>query len=241
MPPKSELSDPERWQDELTGMRFVWVKGGCYDMGCGAWTAHCDTDEMPVHKVCVDGFWMGQYEVTQKEWQTIMGENPSLSAYGDHYPVEKVSWSEVQTFIQKLEKQSKNRFCLPSEAQWEYACRSCGKQQKYAGKGVDLNHVGWFNENSLFITHSVGNKAPNDLDLYDMSGNVSEWCQDNYQADAYKRHASKNPLILSGNEKVVRGGDWSDELPQLRCSARRSYNKDMKSKDLGFRLIRINP
>ena len=244
-PPQStsESSDPNRWQDSTTGMKFIWIEGGCYEMGCGSWTSQCNSDETPVHKVCVDGFWMGKFEVTQKEWQIIMGENPSLSAYGNYYPVEKVSWSEVQSYIQKLEKKTGNKFRLPSEAEWEYACRSCGKPQKYSGEGVDLNHMGWFSGNSQFITHSVGSKSPNELGIYDMSGNVSEWCQDSYQASAYQKHPQKNPHIniTASSEKVVRGGDWSDNFSRLRCSERRGYHKDMKSKDLGFRLIRINP
>ncbi|KPA10007.1 secreted protein containing Sulphatase-modifying factor domain protein [Candidatus Magnetomorum sp. HK-1] len=236
----SDSSDDQKWEEPVTGMSFIWVEGGCFEMGCGSWSGQCDIDEMPVHKVCVDGFWMGQYEVTQKEWKAIMDENPSLSAYGDNYPVEKVSWNVVQTYINKLQKQSDNQFRLPTEAEWEYACRSGGKPHKYAGKVLDINYLGWFSGNSLFITHSVGNKAPNDLGLYDMSGNVSEWCQDSYQSNAYKKHSLKNPVIKRGNEKVVRGGDWSDELPCLRSSDRRSYPKDLKSKDLGFRLIRIH-
>jgi len=229
----------KRWQEPVTGMAFIRIAGGCYDMGCGDWTAQCDSDELPVHKVCVDDFWMGQYEVTQNEWEIIMGENPSLSAYGKHYPVEKVSWKEVQAFIRKLEKKSKHRFQLPTEAQWEFACRSGGQPYKYAGTGMDINHVGWFNENSLLITHSVGSKAPNLLDLFDMSGNVSEWCQDAYQSDAYKKHAKNNPVVRRKGKKVVRGGDWSDDYSHLRCADRRGYSSDLKSKDLGFRLIRL--
>jgi formylglycine-generating enzyme required for sulfatase activity len=236
---KTESFEKDQWVESITGMKFAWIKGGCYDMGCGSWTAQCDTDETPVHKVCVKGFWMGQYEVTQMEWQTIMENNPSLSAYGNYYPVEKVSWNDVQTYIQKLEKKSGHQFRLPTEAEWEYACRSCGKPQKYSGKGLDLNHIGWFAENSQLITHSVGYKAPNDFDLYDMSGNVAEWCLDSYQDGAYKNHSKNSPVNKNGDEKVVRGGDWSDEYQRLRCSDRRGFHKDMKSSDLGFRLIRI--
>jgi formylglycine-generating enzyme required for sulfatase activity len=232
-------TDRNQWQDPTTGMIFVFVNGGCYDMGCGKWSSQCDPDEYPVHEVCVNDFWMGQFEVTQNEWQIIMGKNPSMSAYGSHYPVEKVSWNDIQTFISKLGKQSNQKFRLPTEAEWEFACRSGGKQQKYSGKGIDINHFGWFKENSMFITHGVGVKSPNLLDLFDMSGNVSEWCQDTYQSDAYKKHRKHNPQVNRGNVKVVRGGDWSDQYNHLRCSDRRGYASNLKSKDLGFRLIRI--
>jgi len=228
-----------QWQESVTGMVFVFIKGGCYEMGCGEWTGQCDPDEFPVHKVCVDDFWMGQYEVTQNEWQTIMEKNPSMSAYGSHYPVEKVSWDDVQTFIHKLKQQSKQNFRLPTEAQWEFACRSGGKSQKYSGKGLDINHLGWFKENSMFITHGVGIKSPNALNLFDMSGNVSEWCIDAYQPEAYKTHHKNNPLVKNGKIKVVRGGDWSDKYNNLRCSDRRGYSCSLKSKDLGFRLVRL--
>jgi len=232
-------TDGKQWQDTTTGMAFVLVKGGCYEMGCGEWSGQCDPDEFPVHQVCVDDFWMGQYEVTQNEWQIIMEKNPSLSAYGSYYPVEKVSWDDVQTFIKKLEKQSNQKFRLPTEAEWEFACRSGGKPQKYSGKGIDINHLGWFKENSMFITHGVGIKSPNSLDLFDMSGNVSEWCQDAYQPTAYKNHRKNNPQVNRGKVKVVRGGDWSDKFNNLRCSDRRGYASSLKSKDLGFRLIRL--
>ena len=232
-------TDQKQWQETITGMVFIYVKGGCYEMGCGKWTGQCDPDEYPLHKVCVDDFWMGQYEVTQNEWQIIMEKNPSMSAYGSHYPVEKVSWDDVQIFIEKLEKRTKQKFRLPTEAEWEYACRSGGKSQKYSGRGLDINHLGWFNENSMFITHGVGIKSSNLLDLYDMSGNVSEWCTDAYQPEAYKKHRKNSPHVKHGKVKVVRGGDWSDQYNNLRCSDRRGYASDMKSKDVGFRLIRL--
>jgi formylglycine-generating enzyme required for sulfatase activity len=232
-------TDRKHWQDKTTGMTFVFVKGGCYKMGCGEWSGQCDPDEFPVHQVCVDDFWIGQFEVTQNEWEIIMGKNPSMSAYGSHYPVERVSWDDIQTFISKLEIQSKQNFRLPTEAEWEFACRSGGKPQKYSGKGIDINRLGWFKENSTNITHGVGIKSSNLLDLFDMSGNVSEWCQDAYQPKAYKKHRKNKPLVNRGKVKVVRGGDWSDKFNNLRCSDRRGYASDLKSKDLGFRLIRL--
>ncbi|THB71699.1 MAG: formylglycine-generating enzyme family protein [Desulfovibrio sp.] len=93
----------EEWVEPVTGMEFVWVPGGCYEMGCGAWTEDCDEDEFPVHEVCVDSFWMGKYEVTQGQWAAVMGGNPSYFANGDSHPVERVSWEDSQAFIEQLE------------------------------------------------------------------------------------------------------------------------------------------
>ncbi len=123
------------WKEPVTGMEFVWVPGGCYEMGCGNWTSDCFRDEKPVHEVCVDGFWMGKTEVTQGQWKQIMGENPAWFKKGDNYPVEKVRWPEVEKFAKKLSSLSTDayKFRFPTEAEWEYAARSGGKPEKYAG------------------------------------------------------------------------------------------------------------
>jgi formylglycine-generating enzyme required for sulfatase activity len=126
----------------------------------------------------VDGFWIGKYEVTQIEWQRVMGNN--LSDFkGDRNPVEEVSWNDAQEFIKRLNAKGNGMFRLPTEAEWEYAARSGGKDEKYAG-GDGVERVAWYRSNSRGKTHPVGTKAPNCLGLYDMSGNVWEWCQDWY-------------------------------------------------------------
>ena len=119
------------WTDPVTGMAFVWVPGGCYEMGCGAWQSNCGDDEKPARQVCLNGFWMGKYEVTQAEWRRIMANNPSRFT-GDRLPVTNISWDDVQEFVRKLNSHSSNSkpFRLPTEAEWEYACRSGGKPEQ---------------------------------------------------------------------------------------------------------------
>ncbi|MDB4444681.1 PEGA domain-containing protein, partial [bacterium] len=158
----------EVWRESVTGMEFVWVPGGCYEMGCGSWTSDCDGDEKPVHEVCVDGFWMGKYEVTQGQWKLVMGSNPSHFKKGDNYPVELVSWNDAKGFKRKLSSMNRGKytFRLPTEAEWEYACRSGGQPEEYAG-GSDVDRVGWYLDNSGHSTHPVGTKTANGLGIYD--------------------------------------------------------------------------
>ena len=228
------------WTDPVTGMAFVWVPGGCYQMGCGSWTSDCANDEKPVHEVCVDGFWLGKYEVAQGQWRKIMGSYPSEFTKGDNYPVERVSWNDVQEFIGKLNRKKNGsfQFRLPTEAEWEYASRSGGKAEKYSG-GSDVNRVAWHGESWSNGHHAVGTKTPNGLGIYDMSGNVWEWCEDIYDSNAYTKHERNNPVISSGgSSRVSRGGSWSYGPGGVRCAYRdRSYPSNRYSY-LGFRLLR---
>jgi formylglycine-generating enzyme required for sulfatase activity len=234
-------------------MEFVFVPGGCYEMGCGNWTSDCFRDEKPVHEVCVDGFWMGKTEVTQGQWKQVMGENPAKFKKGDNYPVEKAIWAEIEKFIKKLSSSTNGafKFRLPTEAEWEYACRSGGKPEQYAG-GSDLDQVAWYYGNSNDSTHAVGTKAPNGLGLFDMNGNVHEWVADTYRVWSYKKHKRNNPLFMLKDgdlgtlQQVYRGGGWNSKPKFSRCAARsmeltidippllRAYRKN----DLGFRLVR---
>jgi formylglycine-generating enzyme required for sulfatase activity len=138
---------------------------------------------------------MGKTEVTQGQWKQIMGENPAKFKKGDNYPFENAIWAEIEKFIVKLSSLSTDayKFRVPTEAEWEYACRSGGKQEKYAG-GSDLDQVAWYRGNSNRSTHAVATKAPNGLGLFDMIGNVNEWCADTYRGWAYKKHKRDNPL-----------------------------------------------
>ena len=189
-----------------TDIEMVLVKGGCYQMGDTFGDGF--TDEKPVHEVCVDDFYLGKYEVTQGQWQAVMGNNPAYFKNGDNYPVENISWNNAQEFIQKLNQKAGKRYRLPTEAEWEYAARSGGSGEKWAGTSneAELGDYAWYYANSGNKTHSVGEKRPNGLGLYDMSGNVWEWCQDIYNAHAYQQHSQTNP-IYEGSEtsRVLRG------------------------------------
>ncbi len=227
------------WRDPVTGMEFVWVPGGCYEMGCGSWDGDCYKYSKPVHEVCVDGFWMGKFEVTQGQWKKVMGNNPSHFKKGDRHPVEKVCWNDAKEFIRKLTSMNQGRyeFRLPTEAEWEYACRSGGKKEKYSG-GTDVNRLAWYSGNSGRSTHEVGTKAPNGLGIYDMSGNVWEWCEDGYEKHAYSKHQRKNPIIEGSPGQVYRGGSWLSSARGSRSANRGSYFGWIKSYNVGFRLLR---
>ena len=245
----SRIEEPssrtKTWKDPVTGMEFVWVAGGCYEMGCGSWAGDCDNDEKPVHKVCLDGFWMGKYEVTQGQWKKVMGKNPSRFKASflknrDNYPVEKVSWNDAKDFISKLNSRSSYKFRLPTEAEWEHAARSGGKAEKYSGSN-NVGAVAWYRENSGDTTHPVGTKAPNGLGIYDMSGNISEWCEDVYSKGAYSNPQRNNPISIyteKGSLRVFRGGSWNDLAHGCRSAVRSRYTPGFGDGDLGFRLSR---
>jgi formylglycine-generating enzyme required for sulfatase activity len=229
---KDSARTGQNWKDPVTGMEVVWVPEGCYQMG----SSSGDPDEKPVHEVCVEGFWMGKYEVTQGQWKKIMSSNPSKFRSGDDYPVETISWNDAQQYISKLKQQSGNSFSLPTEAQWEYAARSGGRDQIYAG-GNDVDSVAWYYSNSGSNTHRVGTKDPNGLGIYDMSGNVWEWCEDVYDKNAYSRHVRNNPVITSGgNSRVSRGGSWINNPRIVRAANRHGDSAVLRSSLMGFRL-----
>jgi formylglycine-generating enzyme required for sulfatase activity len=235
------------WKDPTTGMEFVWVEGGTYQMGCVSWAGGCPPNESPGHEVTVNGFWIGKYTVTQGQWQKIMGNNPSNFRKGDNYPVETVSWDDAKEFIRKLNDKSGYTFRLPTEAEWEYAARSGGKAEKYPG-GKDVEAVAWYSANSGKSTHPVGTKAPNGLGIYDMSGNVWQWCEDVYDADAYKNHQPNNPIInRGGSHRVLRGGSWSRDATWVRCTFRGHWDPSshgiggsLGGSGLGLRLVKAD-
>ena len=190
---------------------MVYVEGGTFRMGATKEQGDARNNEKPVHPVTLSSYLIGKYEVTQALWEEVMGSNPSGNKQGGDYPVEYLSWDDCQEFIEKLNDRTGMKFRLPTEAEWEYAARggNRGKGYKYAG-GDNLDEVGWYNENSGCHTHPVGEKKPNELGLYDMSGNVFEWCWDWY--GKYSSEAQTNPAgPQSGCYRVLRGGcGWSD-------------------------------
>jgi formylglycine-generating enzyme required for sulfatase activity len=232
---KPEAGDT--WTDPTTGMEFVWVPGGSFQMGDTFGDGY--DREKPVHTVKVKGFWMGKYEVTQDEWVKVMGSNPSSFSGGSN-PVERVSWNDVQEFIRKLNSRGSAKFRLPTEAEWEYACRSGGKKEKYSG-GSNVDRVAWYDDNSGGRTHPVGRKAPNGLGLYDMSGNVWEWVEDKWHG-SYNGAPSDGSAWLSGggSRRVHRGGGWNFDPRSVRCANRYGFSPGFTyaRNYLGARLIR---
>jgi len=207
------------------------VSAGCFQMG----SHDGSSDEKPDTQVCLSAYEIGKYEVTQAQWQKIMGNNPSAFK-GSNKPVEKVSWDDVQSFIRKLNQQTGQSYRLPTEAEWEYACRSRGRDQEYCG-GNSADNVGWHDGNSEHTTHNVGQKEANNLGLYDMSGNVWEWVQDWYDENYYSKSPKNNPKGPSGGSaRVLRGGSWGFGANGLRSSGRGYFSPDYRYYDLGFRL-----
>ncbi len=227
--PVSKNNVGDEWIEPITGMVFMWVPGGCFMMG----NSIEKSAEMPGHRVCLDDFWMSKYEVTQGQWEKVMGSNPSeFKNNGKDCPVEQVSWNDCQDFIKKIG----GKFSLPTEAQWEYAARSGGKNEIYSG-GNDIDQVAWYSNNSGTKTHKVGTKTPNSFGIYDMSGNVWEWCQD-WKGD-YLIEEVKNPTgPVSGSFRIIRGGGWYSRPDWVRSTDRGRYEPEFCYLILGFRLVR---
>lgn len=230
-----EKNFPEKRAALLMHIEMVLVKGGCYQMGDIFGDGY--PDEKPVHEVCVNDFYLGKYEVTQGLWEAIVGNNPSYYKSGDNYPVENVSWNDVQEFIVKLNQKTGKKYRLPTEAEWEYAARSGGKEEKWAGTSNEskIGDFAWYESNSGGKTHPVGEKKSNGLGLYDMSGNVWEWCQDTFSKYAYGQHSHNNPIYTAGSSRVVRGGAWNSVPSHGRSASRYNYLPSFRY-SIGFRL-----
>lgn len=212
--------------------QMVVIPGGTFQMG----SISGDRDEQPVHKVRVRSFKLGQYEVTQAQWLEIMANNPSSFKGCDNCPVENVSWVDIQEFLKKLNKKTGQTYRLPLEAEWEYACRSGGKDELYCG-GSSVYASAWYGKNSAKQTHPVKKKNPNGLGLYDMNGNVWEWTDDclntTYNDALMNGYASKTGDC---NKRVLRGGSWLNAEWNLRSTDRSWFVISQRSYNLGFRL-----
>jgi formylglycine-generating enzyme required for sulfatase activity len=294
----------QHWQEPVTGMVFVWVRGGCYAMGSAGsqrlQAEHAekekhrlqiffsdlvetvadtepeegaegepldqDLDEGPVHEVCVDACWVGLYEVTNKEffqfsaqsgvhpeWQqeknkfnVESGDNPYYRQLGGSElsqpsrPVVGVSWRDTRKFSRWFSRTTGFRARLLTEAEWEYMCRSGGRDEEFAGADTP-EQVAWYIDNSNNKCHAVGRKQANGLGLFDMSGNVWEWTMDTYDQGAYAYHKKLNPIVSKSAEKqerkVVRGGSWRSRAKSLRCVSRYGLPPEDRHVFLGFRLM----
>lgn len=220
------------WEEHAP--ELISLKGGCYDIGFEGKEFFWDDKKKIAHNVCVSDFNIGKFEVTQGLWKSIMGTNASKFNKDDNNPVEKVSWHDVHMFIDELNTKTGKHYRLPTEAEWEYACRSKGKKQRYCG-GSKVAKLGWYSGNSDYASNPVGKKSPNKLGLYDMSGNVSEWTCSEF-ASQYEGKESTCAPVDSRGRRVVRGGFWSNKAKSLESSARSSKGPSHKSSILGFRL-----
>ncbi len=267
-----EIAISQNWIEPATGIAFVWVPGGCFWMGQVMEARHQVIkalgkkvykenfkDELPHHEVCVDGFWMGRYEVTQGQWRQVMGTNPSKYRQGNNYPVESVSWSGVQKFIKKLNSQAQNSFRLPTEAEWEYAARAGTRAVRYWGHDSARaclhaniydaeskleNNFGWQHHacNDGYATAApVGTFSANEFGLYDILGNVWEWVNDRYGEDYYRSSPRTNPKGPgAGDSRLYRGGGWDSDPTGVRAAVRGRATPEYRNRSLGFRLIREN-
>ena len=220
--------------DPKTGMEFVLVPSGSFPMG----SANGNRDEQPVHPVEISRpFYLARTEVTQGQWVKVMGANPSRFKKGANYPVEQVSWDDAKNFLTRLRKVQGWRFDFPTEAQWEYACRAKSTTEWSFGDDEGrLDAYAWYDKNSGQSTHPVAQKRPNGWGLFDMHGNVWEWCRDWYDKDYYGKRAAKDPTGPSGGEfRVLRGGSWSSPVRNPRSAIRFGDTPDFRSDVLGFR------
>ena len=227
----TECLTPLITNNEDISIEMIYVKGCTFQMG-----SNLGDDEKPVHSVTVSDFYMGKYEVTQDQWKAIMGDNPSKFK-GDNLPVEQVRWNDVQEFINKLNTKTGKSYRLPTEAEWEYAARGGDKSNgyKYSGSNT-LGDVAWYDGNSNNTTHAVGSKQPNELGIYDMSGNVWDWCSDRY--GKYSSNAQSNPTgPSSGSLRVFRGGSWNGFAQVCRTADRCGYYPGDHHGNIGFRLV----
>ena len=220
-------------------MKLVKVTGSTFQMGSSDYNW-----ALPVHSVTLSTFYLGKFEVTQAQWRVVMGTSPSYFSDCDDCPVEQVSWDDAHAFIQKLNQASGRNYTLPTEAQWEYAAGGgATNRTKWAGTNDEnsLGNYAWFSTNSNEQTHPVGTKSPNTLGLYDMSGNVFEWCEDDWHDDYQGAPADGAAWIDSprGSCRVHRGGSWGNGPSYCRVAYRSGGTPAQRSSNLGFRVVLV--
>lgn len=223
------------WVEPATGMKFVWVPSGCFRMGD---VRGADASEKS-GKVCLKGFYLGMYEVTEKQYEAITGKNPSRFNGADH-PVEQVSYIDVKSAVSMLNSKAGGGFRLPSETEWEYACRAGGIHSQYCGEGA-VEDLAWDADNADGVTHGVGQKQPNAWGLYDMSGNVWEWVADCWH-DIKDVPLDGTPWRESAGgscaDQMVRSGSFEDGEGRMQAGTRDAADPQETLYSIGFRLAR---
>jgi formylglycine-generating enzyme required for sulfatase activity len=225
-----DLNNLPKTMAGVAGIELVLIPAGEFTMG----EAGGEPDEQPAHRVKISQpFYLGKYEVTQAQWKQIMGNNPSKFV-GDDLPVDSVSWKDVQTFLQRLNDADDPFFYrLPTEAEWEYACRA-GGTGKYAG---NLDAMAWYFDNAAGRTHPVGRKEPNAFGLHDMHGNVREWCQDWYDDLYYEKTPGEDPTgPTNGTWRAIRGGSYFANAAACRSAVRYKLDPELRLDSVGFRV-----
>ena len=232
-----EMASNQRITVNGVTFNMMYVDGGTFIMGATDGQGAAYSNETPTHSVTLSSYYIGQMEVTQALWRAVMGYNHPSEYSGDSLPVETVNWDSVQIFLAKLNALTGKTFRLPTEAEWEYAARGGNQSQGYKYSGSNnIVEVAWYNGYSGYQTHPVGTKAPNELGLYDMSGNVREWCSDWF--GDYSSAAQTNPTgPTSGEQRVIRGGGYNIDAWQCRVSYRSGFSPYFGSNDIGFRLV----
>lgn len=229
--------DPKTWVKKFDfEPDMVFVEGGTFMMGCTSEQGgDCEENEKPAHQVTLSGFYIGKHEVTQAQWKAVMGNNPSFNSGCDQCPVENVSWNDVQDYLKKLNTKTSRTYRLPTEAEWEYSARGGNKSKNYIYAGSnDIKKVAWYQSEKS--TQPVGQKSPNELGIYDMSGNVFEWCFDYFEL-YYPKESQVNPTgPQEGSTRVVRGGSFNNIEKWCSVIGHWHTEDDTKVSNHGFRL-----
>ena len=253
-PTRKPTPRPSCWESETpgatcaeptTGMEFVYVPGGCFQMGSPESEDGRYDNEGPVHEVCLKGFWMGKFEVTQAQWQAVMNTNPSYFK-GANRPIESITWNDAQDFLKKLSG-GNAAFRLPSEAEWEYACRAGTTMPFYFGETISTDQANYDGDYTYGNgkkgqyrqqTTDVGSFPPNDFGLYDMHGNVWEWVADTYHDNYNGAPTDGSAWNSGGSDRVLRGGSWYNGPGSVRSAVRSGYDPAGRNDFIGFRVAR---
>ena len=234
------FAQESRKNNSLIVPQMVFVNGGTFIMG----NNKANTNEKPEHKVTLHDFYIGKYEVTQAQWRAVMHTSPSVFSRCDDGPEENISWNEVQIFIRKINALTGKHYRLPTEAEWEYAAKGGNKSVGYQYSGSDnISRVAWMADNSNAVTHPVGQKQGNELGIFDMCGNVWEWCADWYDEQFFSKPDAQMPNPggpASGTFRIVRGGSWYSNDYCSRPTYRDAFIPHGRSINIGFRLARDN-